>query len=165
MVNGVLQVPPPVNEPVLGYAPGSPERASIKKRLDAMLSETVDVPLVIGGREVRTGRTKPMICPHDHRHVLGTFHEAGPEEVAQAVAAARDAWREWSEMRWEDRAAVFLKAADLLAGPWRDTLNASTMLNQSKTVYQAEIDSAAELVDFWRFNPHFMQLLYAQQTI
>ena len=163
MSNGIVRVPDPVNEPVQSYAPGSPEKQSLKKRLDEMLSERIEIPVIIGGREVRTGNTTVAVCPHDHRHVLATVHQAGPKEVERAVAAAAKAWHEWSELDWEARAAVLLKAADLLAGPWRDTLNASTMLNQSKTVYQAEIDSAAEIIDFFRFNPHFMRQLYAEQ--
>ncbi len=163
MPDGLFQVPDPVNEPVRDYAPGSPERDSVKRRLEEMLSEQIEIPLVIGGREVRTGRTAAAVCPHDHGHVLATYHQAGAEEVGQAVAAARQAWGEWSEMAWEDRAAVFLKAADLLAGPWRDDANAATMLNQSKTVFQAEIDAACELIDFWRFNAAYMQQLYGEQ--
>jgi len=165
MFNAQVRVPTPVNEPVLSYAPGSPERASVKRRLAAMLEEKIDIPLVIGGEEVRTGRTLHQVCPHDHGHVLAVAHQAGAEEVQRAVAAAAEAWREWSEMPWEARAAVFLKAADLLAGPWRDTINAATMLGQSKNVFQAEIDAAAELCDFWRFNVAFMQQLYADQPI
>jgi len=165
MLNGIVRIPSPVNEPVRTYAPGSPERASIKKRLDEMLGETVDVPLVIGGEEVRTGKTLEQVCPHDHAHVLATCHQAGPAEVEAAVAAADRAWRDWSEMPWEARAAVFLKAADLLAGPWRDTVNAATMLGQSKNVYQAEIDAAAEMIDFWRFNAHFLGKLYSDQPL
>ncbi len=163
MSNAIAPTPIPVNEPVRAYGPGSPEKASLKKKLDEMMSEQVDVPLVIGGREIRTGDTVDLVCPHDHGHVLGRFHQAGEAEVALAVEAATDAWREWSEMPWEARAAVLLRAADLLAGPWRDTLNAATMLNQSKTVFQAEIDAACELIDFWRFNPFFMRQLYAEQ--
>jgi 1-pyrroline-5-carboxylate dehydrogenase len=163
MQHGVISPPAPLNEVVRSYAPGSPERASIQRRLKEMLAETVDVPLRIGGRDVRTGDTLPMVCPHDHGHVLGHFHQAGEAEVRQAADAAREAWREWSEMPWEARAAVFLKAADLLAGPWRDTINGATMLNQSKTVFQAEIDSACELVDFWRFNVHYMRQIYSEQ--
>jgi len=165
MLNGIVRVPTPVNEPVRNYAPGSPERASLKLRLTEMLAETVDIPLLIGGREVRTGKTLKAICPHDHRHVLAHCHQAGPKEIELAIAAARSAWREWSEMPREARAAVFLKAADLLAGPWRDTVNAATMLGQSKNVYQAEIDAAAELADFWRFNPFFAEQLYADQPL
>jgi 1-pyrroline-5-carboxylate dehydrogenase len=163
MPNGIVQPPPPINEPVRDYAPGSAEKAALKKRLDEMLSETIEIPLTIGGREIRTGRTANAVCPHDHQHVLATYHQAGADEVLQAIDAAREGWRAWSEMAWEDRAAVFLKAADLLAGPWRDTVNAATMLNQSKTVYQAEIDAACELIDFWRYNVHFMRQLYTEQ--
>ena len=121
MLNGVVNVPPPVNEPVLSYAPGSPERASLQRRLDEMYGEKIEIPLRIGGRDVRTGHTGEAVCPHEHGHVLATFHQAGEEEVRQAAAAAKAAWAEWSEMPWEARAAIFLKAADLLAGPWRDT--------------------------------------------
>ena len=163
MLNGVISVPAPINEPVLDYRPRSPERAAVRKRVDEMLSERIEIPLIVGGREVRTGDTGEAVCPHDHGHVLATFHQAGEAEVRQAAEAAAKAWREWSEMPWEARAAVFLKAADLLAGPWRATLNAATMLNQSKTVFQAEIDAACELVDFWRFNAHYMRQLYAEQ--
>jgi 1-pyrroline-5-carboxylate dehydrogenase len=141
MLNGIARIPAPVNEPVLSYAPGSPERASLKRRLAEMLGEKLEIPVVVGGRELRTGRTLDQVCPHDHGHVLAVAHQASGAEVEQAI-----------EMPWEARAAVFLKAADLLAGPWRDTVNAATMLGQSKTVYQAEIDAACELVDFWRFN-------------
>ncbi len=165
MSNGIQRVPAPVNEPVKSYAPGSAEKRSLKRRLTDMLAEEIEIPLLIGGQEVRTGNTAQAICPHDHGHVLATFHQAGAAEVERAVAAAAEAWREWSEMAWADRAAIFLKAAELLAGPWRDTLNGATMLNQSKTVFQAEIDSACELIDFWRYNPHFMAELYAEQPI
>jgi 1-pyrroline-5-carboxylate dehydrogenase len=165
MLNGVVNVPPPVNEPVLSYAPGSPERASLARRLDAMYAERIEIPLRIGGRDVRTGHTGEAVCPHEHGHVLATFHQAGEAEVRQAADAAKEAWRDWSEMPWEARAAIFLKAADLLAGPWRDTVNAATMLNQSKTCYQAEIDAACELIDFWRFNAAYMRSIYAEQPI
>ena len=163
MANGIVPVPTPVNEPVHAYAPGAPERVSIQRRLKQMLEDPIEIPLVIGGQEVRTGRTAHALCPHDHRQVLATYHLAGPAEIDAAVAAAQRAWREWTETPWEARAAVFLKAADLLAGPWRDTLNAATMLNQSKTVFQAEIDAACELIDFWRFNPWYLRQLYAEQ--
>jgi 1-pyrroline-5-carboxylate dehydrogenase len=163
MANGISPLPLPANEPVNGYAPGSPETQPLKDRLQQMLSEKIDIPVLVGGREVRTGSTSDCVCPHDHGHVLATYHRAGPEEVAQAVAAAADAWREWSEAPWEARASVFLRAAELLAGPWRDTLNAATMLNQSKTCFQAEIDSACELIDFWRFNPAYLREMYAEQ--
>ncbi len=163
MPNGLVPIPPPVNEPVRAYAPGAAEKASLKAKLDEMLSEEIDIPLIIGGKEVRTGNTAKAVCPHDHQHVLGVYHKAGEAEIKQAIAASQEAWREWSEVPWEDRAAVMLKAAELLAGPWRDTLNAACMLNQSKTVFQAEIDSACELIDFFRFNPHYMRFIYSQQ--
>ncbi|MDX2000622.1 MAG: L-glutamate gamma-semialdehyde dehydrogenase [Thermoanaerobaculia bacterium] len=165
MSNAVLSVPPPKNEPVRSYAPGSPEKASLKATLAGMMAETIEIPLIIGGKEVRTGDVAEAVCPHDHGHVLAKFHQAGAANVEQAVAAAKEAWKDWSETPWEDRAAVFLKAAELLAGPWRDRVNAATMLNQSKTVYQAEIDSACELIDFWRFNTDFMRRIYAEQPI
>ncbi len=163
MANGVQRIPEPVNEPVRGYVPGSAEKASLKRRLEQMLAEQVDIPLIIGGEELRPGRTGDAVCPHDHAHVLATFHQAGEAEVEEAIEASQRAWGDWSEMGWEARAAVLLRAADLLAGPWRDTMNAATMLNQSKTVFQAEIDSACELIDFWRFNPHYMEQIYREQ--
>jgi 1-pyrroline-5-carboxylate dehydrogenase len=162
-MNAIPPLAAPANEPVRAYGPGSPEKAAIKRRLSEMLHETLDIPVIIGGREVRTGDTVQAVCPHDHQHVLATFHQAGAAEVAAAAEAAARAWKEWSETDWQVRAAVLLRAGELLAGPWRDTLNAATMLNQSKTVHQAEIDSACELIDFWRFNPHFMRVLYQEQ--
>jgi 1-pyrroline-5-carboxylate dehydrogenase len=163
--NGTRRVPPPVNEPVRAYAPGSPERAELKARLEAMASERIEIPLVIGGKEVRSGEIAKAVMPHDHAHVLGEWHKASREHVVQAIAAAAAARREWARWPWEDRAAVFLRAAELLATTWRATLNAATMLGQSKTAFQAEIDSAAELIDFWRFNPHYAQELYAEQPL
>jgi 1-pyrroline-5-carboxylate dehydrogenase len=163
VANGVVRLPAPENEPVRAYRPGTPETGSLQWKLREMLAERIEIPLVIGGEEVRTGQTFEAICPHDHGHVLATVHQAGAPEVERAIAAAGRAWREWSEMPWEARAAVFLKAAELLAGPWRDRVNAATMLNQSKTVFQAEIDSACELIDFWRFNPAYMEEIYRQQ--
>ncbi len=163
--NGVRRVPPPVNEPVRAYAPGSLERTELKARLAAMAAERLDIPLVIGGKEVRTGDTVKAVMPHDHGHVLADWHRAGPQQVEQAIAAAAAARREWASWPWEDRVAVFLRAAELLATTWRATLNAATMLGQSKTAFQAEIDSAAELVDFWRFNPHYAQELYHEQPL
>jgi 1-pyrroline-5-carboxylate dehydrogenase len=163
--SGRRRVPPPVNEPVRGYAPGSPERAALKARLASMAAEKVDIPLVIGGKEIRTGNTGRSVMPHDHAHVLGEYHKATPEIVAEAIAAAKAAQREWASWPLEDRAAVMLKAAELLTTTWRDTLNASTMLGQSKTVFQAEIDSACEIIDFWRFNPHYAQDLFEEQPV
>ncbi len=157
--------PAPVNEPVRTYAPGSPERASVQARLAAMAAERVDIPCIIGGREVRTGNTVPTVAPHDHGHVLADVHQAGPGEVADAITAARAAWHDWSRMPWEERLAIVLRAGELLAGPWRDTINAATMLGQSKTVHQAEIDAACEAIDFLRFNASFLAEIYADQPI
>jgi 1-pyrroline-5-carboxylate dehydrogenase len=164
-MNGNFRVPQPVNDPVRNYAPGSPERASIKKKLAAMSSEKIDIPLLIGGKEVRTGETATQVMPHRHGHVLATWHRAGPKEVQMAAQAAKDAHREWSNWSLEDRAAVFLRAADLLTTTWRDTINAATMLCQSKTIHQAEIDAACESVDFLRFNVHYAEKLYGEQPI
>jgi 1-pyrroline-5-carboxylate dehydrogenase len=163
--NGHRRVPPPVNEPVRAYAPGSPERASIKARLDAMAAEKIDIPLVIGGKDIRSGATAPAVMPHDHAHVLADYHMATPDLVMDAVAAARAAHAEWSGWSFDDRAAVLLKAAELLTTSWRDTVNAATMLGQSKTVFQAEIDSACEIIDFWRFNAHYGQELLDEQPL
>ncbi len=160
---GIRHVPPPVNEPNKMYTPGSPERAELKARLAQMAGERIDIPVVIGGREIRTGRLERSVMPHDHRHVLADYHAADAATIQQAIDAALAARREWSSWAWEDRAAVFLKAAELLTTSWRQTLNAATMLGQSKTVFQAEIDSASELIDFWRFNPHYAQELYSEQ--
>ena len=162
-MNGIVQISKPANEPVRNYAPGSPERASLKKRLDEMLTEEYDIPAVIGGKEVRSGNTIDVVCPHDHGHKLGVCHQVTEEDVATAAKEARKAWEEWSVLPWESRAAVFLKAAELLSGPWRDTVNAATMLGQSKTAFQAEVDAAAEQVDFWRFNAYFLQGVYKGQ--
>jgi len=163
MPNGIVPVPHPVNEPIKSYAPGSPEKASLKARMREMLAEKIEIPLIIGGKEIRTGNTATAVCPHDHGHVLATYHKAGADEVNMAIEASQAAWHDWSEMPWEHRAAVMLRAAELLAGPWRDTLNAACMLNQSKNAFQAEIDSACELIDFFRFNPYYMRFLYEQQ--
>ena len=163
--NGVRRVPQPINDPNRSYAPGSPERADLKARLKAMADEKLNIPLVIGGKEVRTGRTAQAVMPHDHQHVLADYHLAGSAEVQQAIAAAAEARREWGRWPWEDRAAVLLRAAELLATTWRATLNAATMLGQSKTAFQAEIDAASEMIDFWRFNAYFAQELYSEQPI
>ena len=163
--NGIPRVPQPVNDFNRSYLPGSPERAELKARLKEMAAERVDIPLVIAGREIRTGRTQPVVMPHNHRHVLGEWHAAGPEHVQQAIAAAAEAHREWASWAWHERAAVMLRAAELLNTTWRATMNAATMLGQSKNAFQAEIDAAAEMVDFWRFNPYFAQQLYEEQPI
>ena len=164
-IAGIARVPPPVNEPNLGYLSGSPERLELKVRLKSMAGERIDIPIVIGGREIRTGRTQQTVMPHNHRHVLADWHAADSEHVHQAIEAAQTAAREWASWRWEDRAAVFLRAAELLTTTWRQTLNSATMLGQSKVAFQAEIDSASEMADFWRFNPYFAQELYGEQPI
>ena len=165
MFNGLFHVPQPVNEPVLDYAPDSPERTELKTKLAEMLGEQIEVPMIIGGKEVRNGDLADMRCPHDHGHILGKFHQGNARYVEKAIQAANDAKHEWASMPWDSRVIVFLKAAELLAGKHRQTLNAATMLNLSKTPHQAEIDSACELIDFWRFNPHFMQVVYGDQPI
>ena len=163
--SGTRRVPPPVNEPVKSYAPGSPEKGALKARLAEMAKERIDIPIIIGGKEIRTGDLSQSVVPHDHAHVLADWHRATPEIVARAIAAAKTAEADWANWAWEDRAAVFLRAADLLTTTWRQTINAATMLGQSKTAYQAEIDSACELIDFWRFNPAYAQELYAEQPL
>jgi 1-pyrroline-5-carboxylate dehydrogenase len=160
---GIFRPPPPVNEPVRSYAPGTPERASLLARLEVMKSERPEVPCVIGGEDVETGSLKQALMPHDKDHVLADVHQGGAKEVERAIEAAGEAWNDWHRLPWEERAAVFLRAAELLAGPWRDTVNAATMLGQSKTAHQAEIDAACELTDFWRFNPMFMTRIYEEQ--
>jgi len=159
------KIPTPVNEPVFPYAPGSRERGELKQALKDLSGRQIEIPVVIGGKEIRTGKTVDAVMPHCHRHVLAKVHQAGPEEVAGAITAARDAWREWSNWNLADRAAVFLKAADLLATRWRAMVNAATMLGQSKTAFQAEIDAACELIDFWRFNVHYAERIYAEQPL
>ncbi|MGH3091441.1 MAG: L-glutamate gamma-semialdehyde dehydrogenase [Gaiellaceae bacterium] len=161
----IFRPPPPQNEPVRSYGPGSPERASLQVRLEQMKAERLEIPCVIGGKDVTTGNLKQAVMPHHKDHVLADVHQGGAKEVEAAIDAAGEAWHDWHRLPWEERAAVFLRAAELLAGPWRDTLNAATMLGQSKTAHQAEIDAACELVDFWRFNPVFMTRIYEEQPI
>jgi len=163
MPNGIFVVPEPRNEPQLSYAPGTPERAALKARLAELSAREIEIPLVIGGREVRTGRLADVRVPHRHAQRLARFHQAGPAEVQAAIEAAMQARRSWAALDPHDRAAIFLRAADLLSGSWRPTLNAATMLGQSKTAHQAEIDSACETIDFWRWNPHFMRRIHADQ--
>jgi len=162
-MSGSVIPPRSHNEPVLGYAPGSPERAALKAALATTTAETIEIPAIVGGREIRSGRLRDVVSPHDHRRVLARSHEVDGATIQAAIQSAREAWRDWSATRFEDRAAVFLKAADLLAGPWRAKINAATMAGQSKTAFQAEIDSACELIDFWRFNVQFAQRLYQEQ--
>ena len=163
MHDAIVSVPDPVNEPVREYAPGSPERKALKAALADVEKEVVEIPCVVGGERVRTGKLKDVVMPHAHRHVIARFHAATPDVAERAIRAAVDAQREWAAMRWEARAAVLLRAAELLAGPWRARLNAATMHGQSKTAHQAEIDAACELIDFWRFNAAFAQDLYRMQ--
>jgi 1-pyrroline-5-carboxylate dehydrogenase len=161
--HAIFRPPPAENEPVRSYAPGSPEREELRVRLAELQSQQLELPLVIGGEEVRTGETFEAVMPHKKSHVLATVQKGGATEVESAIAAAGEAWQDWSRWPWEERAAVFLRAAELLAGPWRATLNAATMLGQSKTAHQAEIDAACELIDFLRFNVEFMTRIYEDQ--
>jgi 1-pyrroline-5-carboxylate dehydrogenase len=163
MPKGVYAVPAPINEPVKSYAPGSPERAELKKMLNELRSVELDIPMYIGGQEVRSNNKARIAPPHDHQHTLGYFHKSSKEHVQQAIDAALAAREQWVNLSWEHRASIFLKAAELIAGPYRAKLNAATMLGQSKNAYQAEIDSACEIIDFLRFNVHFMQEIYKQQ--
>ncbi|HVR28154.1 MAG TPA: aldehyde dehydrogenase family protein, partial [Thermoanaerobaculia bacterium] len=163
MDNGIPSPPIPANEPIRTYAPGTPERERLESRLQSMLTEEIEIPAIIGGRELHTGTTGTVVCPHQHGHRLATYERCAAPEVEQAIAAAGAAWPAWAAMPWRERFAIFLRAADLLAGSWRATLNAATMLGQSKTVHEAEIDAACELIDFWRFNPHYLSRVYAEQ--
>jgi 1-pyrroline-5-carboxylate dehydrogenase len=162
-MNAMVKVPRPSNEPVISYAPGTSQKASLKAQIKKMLGEEMEIPLIIGGKEVKTGNLADCRCPHNHAHILAQYHKAGPGEIEMAVGEAKKAWKDWSEMDWISRASVFLRAAELLATKYRDILNASTMLGQSKTPHQAEIDSACELIDFYRYNPYYMSQIYAEQ--
>ncbi|UCG88631.1 MAG: L-glutamate gamma-semialdehyde dehydrogenase [Gemmatimonadota bacterium] len=164
-MSGDIQVPLPVNEPVRSYAPGTPERTALKAKLNELASQELEIPLLVGGKEVRTGKTAKNVMPHKHGHTLATCHWAGPHEIELAIRAAKEARKEWASWRWEERATVLLRAAELLATTWRDTLNAATMLCQSKTPHQAEIDAACELIDFYRFNVQFAERLYQDQPL
>ena len=163
MINARVAVPRPVNEPILGYLSGSPERQALKRKLEEFAGTTMEIPLIIGGKSVTTGDLGTCVMPHDHQHVLATYHKGNAETVGQAIAAAAEARAGWAAMPWESRAAIFLKAAELLAGKYRQVLNAATMLNQSKTVFQAEIDAACELIDFYRYNVSYLPEIFAQQ--
>jgi 1-pyrroline-5-carboxylate dehydrogenase len=163
MGKGYFQVPSAINEPIKTYAPGSPERESIEKMYKKIYSEKAEIPLYIGSEEIKTGNTKSINPPHDHQHEVGVYHNAEEKHVDQAIDAALEARKEWAKLPWEQRAAVFLKAADLISGPYRDKMNATTMIGQSKTVFQAEIDSACEICDFLRFNVEYMTEIYREQ--
>jgi 1-pyrroline-5-carboxylate dehydrogenase len=165
MFNGMFHIRKPENETILHYAPGSRERAELKAKLQEMLDNPIEVPCIIGGKEVITGDLVEIRSPHNHEQVLGRYHRAGPKEAELAIDAANEAKIEWSKIEWSSRATVLLKAAELLSGKYRATLNAATMLCMSKTCHQAEIDSACELIDFWRFNPYFMTEIYDDQPI
>ena len=163
MGKGFFNVPTPVNEPVKTYAPGTPEREAVAATYKEMFNAKVDVPLYINGEEIRTGNTANMTPPHDHQHVVGTYHLAEKSHVEKAISTALEARNEWASLSWEQRAAIFLKAADLVAGPYRAKINAATMIAQSKTVHQAEIDAACEFIDFLRFNVKYMSDIYKEQ--
>src|SRR5688572_8128255 len=163
MSKGFFNVLPPKNEPVLSYAPGTKERTALKKAIEEARSKELDIPMYIGSKEVRTANKKRLAPPHDHKHTLGYFYEGDSEHVEQAINAALEARTLWANLSWEHRASIFLKAADLLAGPYRYKMNAATMLGQSKNPYQAEIDSACELIDFLRYNVYFMSQIYSEQ--
>lgn len=165
MANAFFKVPTAVNEKVLNYAPGSPERAELKKAIAELKSRQVEVPMTIGGQKVKTERKLPIHPPHELKHTLGHFYKGGAEHVQMAIDAAMKAKPAWEKMPWQERAAIFLKAADLVAGPYRQRMNAASMIVQSKTVYQAEIDIVAELCDFWRFNAQFMTQMYEDQPL
>lgn len=165
MSNAIFSLPESHNEPILPYAPGSKERALLKAELERQYALELDIPLIIGGKEVRTGKTQKAVCPHDHQHVLARYHEAGEAEVRLAIDAAMAAKKQWEATPWEDRAAIFHKVASLISSKYRYILNAATMLGQSKSAYQAEIDSTCETADFFRYNAKFMEEIYKQQPI
>lgn len=163
MGKGFFKVPVAVNEPVKSYAPGTPEKSSVLEQYKAFFNSTVDVPLYIGSEEIKTGNTRTISPPHDHQHIVGTYHLAEKTHVEKAIATALEAKKKWAALPWEQRAAIFLKAADLIAGPYRDKMNAATMIGQSKNIFQAEIDAACEIIDFLRFNVQYMAEIYADQ--
>ena len=165
MSNSIFQVPVAINEPVLNYAPGSPERKSLQAALKEMRSEVIDVPMYIGGKAVHTEKKGELRPPHDHKHLLGKYSIGDASHIKQAIDAALAARKEWAEMEWEQRLSIFLKAADLLAGPYRAKINGATMLAQSKNAYQAEIDAACEMIDFLRFNVQYSREIYTAQPI
>ncbi|WP_396172565.1 L-glutamate gamma-semialdehyde dehydrogenase [Flavobacterium sp.] len=163
MLKGFFQVPKAINEPVKAYAPNSPEKAAVLAAYKEMWNSKIDVPLYIGSEEIRTGKTNNMSAPHDHQHIVGTYHLAEKSHVEKAISNALASRKTWTEMPWEQRAAIFLKAAELIAGPYRAKINAATMIAQSKTIHQAEIDASCELIDFLRYNVEFMTQIYNDQ--
>ncbi len=163
MSNSIYRVPPAVNEQVSSFAPGTPERVSLKSKLKELSTKTIDIPIIINGKEIRTGVTSNCVMPHNHQHILGSYHNAGDNEIQMAIKSSLDARKFWSEMSWESRVAIFKKMASLLKGPHRDIINAATMLGQSKNAFQAEIDSACELIDFFNFNCEYLQQIYEEQ--
>jgi 1-pyrroline-5-carboxylate dehydrogenase len=163
MLKGFFHVPKAVNEPVKSYATNSPEKAAVQAAYQKMWNETIDVPLYIGSEQIRTGNTKTMSAPHDHKHIVGTYHLAEKSHIEKAIANALEAKSKWANLAWEQRAAIFLKAAELIAGPYRARINAATMIAQSKNVFQAEIDASCELIDFLRYNVEFMTQIYNDQ--
>lgn len=165
MANKVAMVPQAVNEAVLNYAPGSPERKSLNEMLAKLKAEVIEVPVIIGGKEIFTGNVATNVMPHNHGHILAKYHQAGSKEIAMAIESSQTAWKTWSVMPWEDRVAIFKRMAVLLAGPYRQILNAATMLGQSKNAFQAEIDAACELIDFFNFNAGYLQEIYSQQPL
>lgn len=165
MSKGFFHVPKAINEPVKSYAPGTPERAAVAQTYTEMWNSQVEVPLYIGNEEIKTGNTKTLSAPHDHQHIVGIYHLADKTLVEKAITTALEARQKWAAMSWENRAAIFLKAAELLAGPYRAKINAATMIAQSKTIHQAEIDASCELIDFLRFNVEFMTKIYADQPV
>ena len=164
MSNG-FKVPVPINEPIKDYAPNSKEKKSLVAKINELSSMKVEIPIIIDGKEIKTGNTGNCVKPYDHAHILGTYHKAGEEEVKMAIESSLDAWNDWSQTSFEFRAKIFLRMAELLAGPYRDIINASTMLNMSKNAYQAEIDAACELIDFWNFNCYYAEEIYKQQPM
>ncbi|MEE9166771.1 MAG: aldehyde dehydrogenase family protein, partial [Candidatus Neomarinimicrobiota bacterium] len=165
MSNSKSHVSQPTNEPVRAYGPGSMEREALRAKLKELRSTKIEIPLIIGGREIRTGALEKCIIPHNHQHTLATYHKAGEKEMEMAIEASQEAWRGWSTMPWESRVSLFRRMATLLSGPYRDLLNASAMLNMSKNVFQAEVDSACELIDFFNFNTWYAQEIYEQQPL
>jgi 1-pyrroline-5-carboxylate dehydrogenase len=163
--NAFVSVPFPQNEPQFSYAPGTKERELLKKAIKDLKSQVIEIPLIIGGKEIRTGNKGKVVCPHDHNHILAEYHKAGEKEVLLAIEESQKAWKEWQKLRYEERISIFLKAADLLSTKYRYLLNAATMLSISKNAYQAEIDSACELIDFWRFNSYYAQQIYKEQPL